>query len=628
MFHSLFAGLLAATVASAAGENRQARLVSVPVSIDAKGNLGYTVMAGGQTLVAPSPLGITVDGKNLGEGVSLLSKSEPKSVIATFPLLGNHGRVRVRGSETVYELSSHGYAYGLAVRTYRDGMALRYLLPTNAATVEGEATAWRLPPSASNIVWAELSGCYEGLTRYTALTDLPTNSAFLGPLTVEVSPYYLSISEADNEWFPDMGYARDGTTGFKAASPWQKQWKAQPDWKAEPRVKLAGRYLGRPASPWRYTVVARTLDGLVNSDLAMALCPAAMEDFSWVKPGRSLWSWWCTGNVAYQGQNDWYDAAKRMGFEYYLVDEGWRAWKEEGKDQWALLKGLVDYGASNGVKTIAWVNSEEMRDAASRRAYLERVKALGISGIKIDFIPACTQAITQWYLGAIQDCVDLKLLVNFHGSVKPTGLRRTFPNDITREAVRGNEWHMTRYKRVMPPEQFTMMPFCRLLAGPADVTITMMDPAELKSARYTWANQLAQAIVFSAPLVHFCDKHEFYEKDSVKDLLQKLPTTWDETRVLPCTKIGGTVAIARRKGRTWWLGVMNGKDAVKLEIPLREFLHPRASVQATTLGDAPGEDAAVTRQSSEMKATDTLKLDLRPAGGFFARFEIGKKATK
>ena len=91
-----------------------------------------------------------------------------------------------------------------------------------------------------------------------------------------------------------------------------------------------------------------------------------------------------------------------------------------------------------------WVNSSEMRTDATRRAYLEKVAALGAVGIKIDFIPACTAEITRWYEGALKDTAELHLLCNFHGAVKPTGRRRTWPHELTREAVRGHEYHMTR----------------------------------------------------------------------------------------------------------------------------------------------------------------------------------------
>ena len=110
-----------------------------------------------------------------------------------------------------------------------------------------------------------------------------------------------------------------------------------------------------------------------------------------------LWQWWAIGAPRLNDQKDWVNAAKTLGFEYYLIDDGWRNWKAEGKDQWQLLKDVIDYGKSQGVQSIVWVDSKEMRSDATRRAYLEKVAALGAAGIKIDFIPACTAEITRWY---------------------------------------------------------------------------------------------------------------------------------------------------------------------------------------------------------------------------------------
>ena len=142
-----------------------------------------------------------------------------------------------------------------------------------------------------------------------------------------------------------------------------------------------------------------------------------------------------------------------------------------------------------------------MRTAEKRRAYLEKVAALGAAGIKIDFIPPCTPEVTRWYEGALKDTAELHLLCDFHGSVKPTGRRRTWPQELTREAVRGLEYHITRYKRVQAPEHDEIVPFTRLLAGPADYTPTTLNPKEL--GNYSKAHMLAQSVVMTSPQLCF-----------------------------------------------------------------------------------------------------------------------------
>lgn len=589
------------------------------VTVTEKGQLVYSLRADGAQLLADSALGVLIDGKDVGTHAVLKKAGRVHRVSDSYAVLGNQQKVRNVAREAVLDFSSQGFDYSVVVRVANDGVAVRYLLPENGKCVTGESTTWAFPATARKLVWAELSQCYEAYSRYTGLEGLPADKPFLGPLTVEVENYYLAISEADNQAFPDMGYVKAGERSIQVRMPWQKSWNVKPDWSREPRVKFDGSYLNRAATPWRYTIVGRNLNDIVTSNMQMTLCPEPKENFAWVKPGRCLWQWWSVDAPKYPEQKAWFDAAAKMKWEYYLIDDGWRNWKAEGKDQWELLKGVIAYGKTVGVKSIVWVNSNEMRDAKSRRTYLEKVAALGASGIKIDFIPDCTQEIQQWYMGSIQDCADLKLLVNFHGAVKPTGLCRTFPHDITREAVRGNEWQMTRYKRIMPPEQYTLMPFCRMLAGAGDITHTMMDPKELITAHYTWPNQLAQLIVYLSPVTHFCDQYKFYVDHPAKDLLEVVPTVWDETRVLPGTQIGEVTAFARRKGKTWWVGVINGKDNRELTLNLHAFLKKPAA--ATLVYDVAGKDDAIDRVATTLKPSDVLVLKLRPAGGFFARFE-------
>lgn len=439
----------------------------------------------------------------------------------------------------------------------------------------------------------------------------------MGPITFEVEGHFLSISEADCETFSDMAFVRQGNL-LKATFPFAKDGWDIGKTANERTSVLAGTYNGYKVSPWRTTIVAKSLTDLINSDLLMNLCPAPSKgmDFSWVQPGRCLWQWWSVGSPAYDDQKNWYDAAAKLKWEYYLVDDGWRYWNNTGKDQWALLADVIAYGKSVGVKSIVWVDSKEMRESDKRRTYLEKIKALGAVGIKIDFIPDATPDIMQWYMGVMHDCAELELLLNFHGSVKPTGLSRTYPNDITREAVRGNEYHMTRYQRVAPYEQDVCLPFTRLMAGAADITPAILDPKELSSAKFTWAHEFAQAIVFLSPVTHFTDQYKFYLESPMLDLFQEIPTIWDETRVLSCTEIGEVVAFARRKGDTWWIGVINGATEREIKIPL-DFL--KKQTQATLIYDDKLVHTRIDRREQLLMPNDVLTIKLIQGGGFVAR---------
>ncbi len=578
--------------------------------------LVYNVQLGNVDVIKQSALGLTIDGKDLGANATISAAPMLSKVSEKYKILGNHTDVRNRANEAEIPVVASGMTFSLFIRAYNDGVAIRYSLPADAKHMDKETTSWVMPDNIEKIAWADYHQSYEAYNHLTTFDKIPEGKAIMPPITYQVNGNYVSITEADCESFSDMALMRTGNT-FSVNYPFAKNgWDIKPYTGTDKRV-LVGNYKGKSVSPWRTMIIAKNLNDLVNSDLVMNLCPApaAGSDFSWVKPGRSLWQWWSIGAPKFDDQKAWYDAAAKLKWEYYLVDDGWRNWKQPGKDQWQLLKEVVDYGKTVGVKSIIWVDSKEFRKAPERKAYLDKVKALGADGIKIDFIPDANAEIMQWYMETMQECADLKLLLNFHGSVKPTGLRRTYPHDITREAVRGNEYQMTRYRRVMNAEHEVTIPFTRYLAGPADYTPVILNPKELSTVKFTWPREFAQAIVYLSPITHFTDQYSFYVESPMFDLFQQLPTTWDETKVLSCTEMGEVVAFARRKGDTWWIGAMNNDTEREIKIPL-DFL--KKSKKATLIYDA-ATNTAIDRKEQTVSKKDVLTIKLRSGGGFVAK---------
>lgn len=593
--------------------------LSATIKVSKAGQLSYSVKSGKVVILNSSPLGITVDGIDLGSDAKIIAKPGLREINENYSILGNHSLAHNHALEYDIPIESRGEKYKLFIRVYNDGIAIRYTIPTGSKYFNGESTSWNLASKPNKIAWSELSKSYEGLSHVTLPEQIPLDKAILAPVTIEVAGKFLSISEADCETFSDMALTFSQNT-FKVDYPFQKEgWEIKKSIENRPFV-LDGTYLGESVSPWRTMIVAQNLNDLINSDILTNLSPSPTKgtDFSWVEPGRCLWQWWSIGAPRYEDQKNWYDAAAKLKWEYYLVDDGWRDWQKEGRNKWDLLAEVIAYGKSVGVKTIVWVNSKEMRQAKERRIYLEKVKAIGASGIKIDFIPKATSDIMQWYMGTMQDCAELKLLLNFHGCVKPTGLRKTYPNDITREAVRGNEYHMTRYNRIAPAEQDVSLPFTRLLAGAADITPVMLNPKELNTTKFTWAHEFAQAIVYLSPITHFTDQYQFYIQSPMFDLFQEIPTVWDETMVLPSTIMGEVVAYARRKGDSWWIGVMNGAKETEIKIPLN-FL--RKSAPGTFIYDHLQNNCSIDRRELTVSPKDTLKIKMASCGGFVARIK-------
>jgi alpha-glucosidase len=216
------------------------------------------------------------------------------------------------------------------------------------------------------------------------------------------------------------------------------------------------------------------------------------------------------------------------------------------------------------------------------------------------------------YQAILRESAQYHIMVDFHGANKPTGQSRTWPNEMTREAVKGME--SSKFEDRATHE--TTIPFTRLLAGPAEYTVMLFSDRRRNTS---WAHQVASAAILSAPMLTYATNPENILNNPAVDIIKKIPSCWDETIVLPGSQIGGLAAYARRKGNTWFVAVMNGKAPNTLQVPL-SFLgsgHYKVSV----VEDAPDNPAALTVHSAGFTAANTLSLSLAAGGGYIAIFE-------
>ena len=574
----------------------------VRIVVTDDGGLSYSAFLDGREVVSKSRFGIISDGVDLGADAKL-GKTSSHRIRQTYSMFGGHSRAENNCRETTISVSStNGGNYELDVRAYNDGVALRSRLPAKAGRrINGEATEWKM--AGNPLAWFQTDIVnYEGIFQSSPLDDLSAGRRIALPITFTLpGGGYALITEANLLNYTDLGVQPAADHSLHGI------FHARPDasgWTTDAAV----------VQPWRVTLLARDLNALVNSDIVRNLCPPApakLAKAKWIQPGRSSWQWWSSGDPVYSDQHQWVDWTKQLGFEYYLVDEGWERWRASGKDGWACLREVCDYAKTQGVKVWCWVNSNEVPDAARRTNFLDRAAAAGVVGVKIDFQPEANVRWVNWYEETLRDAAARHLMIDFHGADKPVGLERTWPNELTRESIRGHEYHILRYRRTLPPQHDCILPFTRFVIGPADYTPTVFNPRELRG--FTWARELSQAIVFTSPFLCYADHPTNYLDNPALDVLKAIPSVWDETIVLPGSDIGKCAAFARRTGKTWFIGVINGPDATTLDFPL-SFLG-RGKYKMIQLGDAPDRDDAWQREEKTAKRGDSVHLALRRGGG-------------
>jgi len=558
------------------------------------GNLVYRITVDGKPILAASTLGIRADDVELGQEVSL-GKPSLRSINRQYPFLGGHSVATDRANEATVPVSSHGQSYFVDLHVANDGVGVRLRLPAKPGRkVQADRSAWKL--EGDPVMWVDkFDAAYESPYHASSLSQLGTGPLGL-PLTARIGAIYVSLTEAALKDYGDL------RVKLGAGGALEGELYADPNgWTTDAEV----------VQPWRVTIVARDLTSLVNTTLVQNLNPPPDPDLAkadWIKPGRSAWQWMAVGDPRQEDQDQWVDWTSQLGFEYYLIDEGWERWK----DSWNTIASIVTSAKARNVKIWIWVHSREVRDADARKAYFRKAADAGVVGVKIDFPQACNRSWANWYIDTARDAAAVHLMLDFHGAVKPTGTERTWPNVLTREGIRGHEYHITRYHRKLDPDHDVILPFTRYLAGPADYTPTVFDTKELQDN--SWGHELAQAVVFTSPFLCYGGNPKDYLANAARDVLTAIPSVWDQTIVLPGSEPGKAVAVARRSGNRWFIAAINGADALELDLPL-SFLG-KGSWQATELFDVPGKLDSWNRQSATLTKTGHLKLQLSPRGGF------------
>jgi alpha-glucosidase len=564
---------------------------------DDGGRLHYSVRMDGRPILNNSGLGIRSQGVEFGEGATL-GQATLGSVSSSYPFRGGRARAFDRARTASIAATSHGQRFTVDLHVADDGIGVRLRLPAIAGRrVEADRSTWRLADKNPTIWATQYDASYENLYRTTSLEALGNKPLGL-PLTAKVNGRWIVITDAAQVDYGDLAITPTGDGALAGSLI------------ADPKGWSTDRAV---VQPWRVTIIARDLTKLVNTTLIQNLNPppsASLANASWIRPGKSTWQWLSSGAPVESEQHQWVDWTRQLGFAYYLIDDGWAAWNEP----WKTLADTVRYGATQHVAIWVWVHSKNVFEPEERRTYLRRLAAAGVVGVKVDFPVSADHAWSNWYPDFARDAAEEKLMVDFHGAIKPTGIERTWPNILTREGVRGHEWHITRYKRMLPPDHDTILPFSRYVVGPGDYTPTVFDPKELQGN--TWSHELAQMVIFTSPFLSLGGHPSLLLANPANSIVKSIPAAWDETRVLGGSAPGKRVIFARRTGSDWYIAAINGTEAGTLDVPL-DFLQSQ-TCNAIVLRDAVRPDA-FSREDKVVNGKMRFQAEMGPAGGFVAQ---------
>jgi alpha-glucosidase len=321
-------------------------------------------------------------------------------------------------------------------------------------------------------------------------------------------------------------------------------------------------------------------------------------------------------------------------FIQLAADMGWPYQLAEISDK-SMVPELVAFAKERNVHIWLWYHFNDFIDSAVYKKDFPMIAQWGVAGVKIDFIDRDDQWAVNWYEDICKVAAENHLLINFHGAYKPTGLNRTWPNQITREGIQGDEYNKWSTKET--PEHRATLPFTRILAGPGDYTpggFANRQPAQFKPGQKptqtqgTRAAELAMFILMESPFCVACDLPADYKDAEGKyllgmDFLKGLPTVWDETRGL-AGEVGKYVVEVRRNGKNWYLATICDREGRDVPVPL-SFLGA-GTWKVSLWQDAPdsGENAEhMVKEEKTVRATDTLSLKLAPSGGTVAIFSPG-----
>ncbi|TCC92358.1 glycoside hydrolase family 97 protein [Pedobacter frigiditerrae] len=601
---------------------------NISANITSGKTLGYSIALKQQEIIGFSPIGLKLENELLGNNTVPNQTSTQK---------------KARYNELTLSFTKK---YKVVFRLYNEGFTYRFITHLkDSVKVLNETATFNIKPNAAAILQeTDNYTTWEGrYVKSNAVGTIPlgkratTPALFAYPNEVKVV-----IAESDLFDYPGM-YIKTEKSGFIGEWAQLPSHTVMGSWGnfvsvVKDRYPFIAKTAGDRSYPWRIAIISTDDKQLLTNHLVTELAtPSKIKDPSWIKPGKAAWEWWhdalLPGAAIPSGMdnrntrlyNYYVDFAAANKLEYLMVDAGW-------SDNYDLtrinpkndIRAVIAHARSKNVGVFLWCVATTLLKDIDKN--LDFIQSLGAAGLKVDFIDRDDQEAIKWFELIAKAAAKRKLMINFHGCSKPTGLEKTYPNIVNYEAVRGaesNKWDYT-----INPDLHVLTPFVRMLAGPFDYTPGAMrnktkemfkpiDPG-LPSAQGTRCHELAMYVIYNQPLAMLSDSPTAYMKeDTVMRFLSAVPTVFDEEKALSA-KLGEQIVIAKRKGKNWFVGGMTNWDEREVNIDF-SFLSPSQQYQAEIYIDGPGANGSAEEylyKTIKVNNKTILPVKMAKGGGF------------
>lgn len=535
--------------------------------------------------------------------------------------------------------------FSFIVRAYNEGIAYRFSTKIKDSIIV-KKESMHLNFAESDSIYYQKSktfnSSYETPYQHKAIKDITADGYCCLPALVEKqNGIKVLVSESDLVDYPGLWLKATESPSFEsdhAGYPIEFINEGSPYGQGQvaKHADFIAKTNGTRNFPWRVFIISENdADLITNTIIYQLATPLQIDDVSWIKSGIITFDWWGRRNIYgtdfKAGVNTetakyFIDFASEFGFEYFLFDDGW----SKQDDLFAIhpdldIDKVMAYAKKKNVKIMLWViwnTFEKQKEAA-----WNQFEKWGIGGIKFDFMNRDDQKMVQFYHEIAEETAKRKMVVDFHGAYKPTGLRRAYPNVLTREAL--IEFEYNGWTEHVTPDHDNLLPYIRMVTGPMDYIPFTTHNAQKKNFRPvgdmpmgqgTRAHSMALFIILESPMQMLPDSpSDYYRERECTEFISKIPVEWDDIKVLNA-KIGEYTIIARKEKDNWFVGAITDWDSREFEINF-DFLSDGIYEMEYIEDGINAAERAIDYKKFTRSITneDKIKIKLAPGGGWIAR---------